>query len=456
MPAATPSSVSAARMTAAVAAVTLSSAREATIAGSLKEPLRPEATSSEDGPRRQRSRLFEPLKSAPSPAPELVEVTTADEAASLSPRSVRPRSPGLLAGQSLNLDEVRSFFQPLFGRQQGRPATGPNEGEVQDRGSTFVTNPRHLLVLVHGLTGMPNDLGCLQKVIEEEADVEEREILIHATDVNIGKTHDGVEAGGCRVAEDVAQVAAQYPSLERISMIGFSLGGIYTRYAVAKLFDRGTGKIAGLSPAVLMTVASPHLGVRSFGFYRFAPKELHFIAQFVAGRTGMDMMLVDGENGQEPLLLRMSKDTSELPFLEALRVFEQRVLYANCQHDLMVPYGTAALDTTMRKVVDNAFAPPKGAVVIDEKHDEQGCRVWYEISESPALETEANQSEEEQMAESLRSVSWRTVGVDFQVPIPLIAHNRIIAMMRNPIEEWVNSPGRRAVNHMIGALLGEN
>eukprot|EP00184_Porphyridium_aerugineum_P008177 CAMPEP_0184692702 /NCGR_PEP_ID=MMETSP0313-20130426/1065_1 /TAXON_ID=2792 /ORGANISM="Porphyridium aerugineum, Strain SAG 1380-2" /LENGTH=521 /DNA_ID=CAMNT_0027150551 /DNA_START=550 /DNA_END=2115 /DNA_ORIENTATION=+ len=437
----------------------------------------------------------------------------------------------------------------------------------------------HLLVLVHGLVGTPQDFGYFQKCIQEERLYSNPKVLVHATRVNTGKTYDGVGAGGVRVAEDIKQILKrpENSDIGKLSIVGFSLGGLYARYAVALLYDPATKTVAGLEPNVMMTVASPHLGVRSFGWFRFLPPFLQSIAQFLFGLTGMQMMLLDkGFSGKRPLLFEMSRD-SHLPFKSALAAFKKRLLYANVQNDFMVPYGTATLQPHLQHLtLQKEYLPPQNATILEDKHLD-GCRIWYEqdshthaipalefhsrlaptlsptsslfdsengisgvtiaesdrthnvvsvvegipesvkklgecvtddddlhrrplpvdrllsvlLERSPDFNTEKILTEqqaidaaarngngnsvttsktnlsrvdsinypitpmslEEKMAGSLRELSWKTVCVDFPLLVP-IAHNRIVAMGRHPLEEWMNAPGRRAVQHMVDEILG--
>lgn len=83
-------------------------------------------------------------------------------------------------------------------------------------------------------------------------------------------------------------VVGRHSSLEKISFVGHSLGGVVARYAIAVLYqqdltrktgdgngecggeeltkssveEKSRGKIAGLEPMNFITVATPHLGAR--------------------------------------------------------------------------------------------------------------------------------------------------------------------------------------------------
>ncbi len=63
----------------------------------------------------------------------------------------------------------------------------------------------------------------------------------------------------------MAGIVAQHPSLERITVIGHSMGGLLLRYAVAALYDPSSKTICGLEPAHFISIATPHLGCDSKG-----------------------------------------------------------------------------------------------------------------------------------------------------------------------------------------------
>ncbi|CAM9612087.1 unnamed protein product [Sphacelaria rigidula] len=162
--------------------------------------------------------------------------------------------------------------------------------------------PTHLVVLVHGLAGTPEDLAYLKATVEKRSGPG---MLVHLARCNLDKTKDGVAEGGTRLAKEVLGLVESTPSLSRISLVGNSLGGLYVRYAAKLLYredgvggdaapsqnvtGRG-GTVAGLTPTVFMTIATPHLGLRHF-FY--VPLPLQGLARGVIGRTGSDLFLTD-------------------------------------------------------------------------------------------------------------------------------------------------------------------
>jgi hypothetical protein len=60
-------------------------------------------------------------------------------------------------------------------------------------------------------------------------------------------------------------------------------------------------------------------------------------AHLAAGRTGKHLFLVDNDDGNAPLLIRMATDSDDLKFISALNAFKRRVAYANVNFDCILP-----------------------------------------------------------------------------------------------------------------------
>lgn len=291
-------------------------------------------------------------------------------------------------------------------------------------------------MLAHGLQGTVEDFTYMLDELHGTEPGARGELLVHASSVNTDKTHDGIVAGGERLANDIREVVAKYPGLKRISLVGFSLGGLYVRYAIALLYDVESGRIAGLAPNKLVAVASPHLGVRGFGVYRFFPPPVLACAHLLFGHTGLELVLHD-TNSVEHLLVSMSTDENPLglPFISALKAFRQRLLYANVRNDFMVNYGTAALDHTVQAVgagdVADIAVPPDGLTFedIDVDYDEKGCKICFSfqypsrsdqtITPTDPVAERAAGDEEELMCQRLKAVGWTVVAIDFPLAVPI-------------------------------------
>lgn len=322
-----------------------------------------------------------------------------------------------------------------------------------------LNNPTELLVLAHGLQGTVEDFTYLLEQLRATPAATGGKLLVHPSRVNTDKTHDGIVLGGLRLSEDIRAVVAKYKSLQYISLMGFSLGGLYVRYAAGHLYNPDSGRIAGLQARKIITVASPNLGVRSFGVYRFLPAPVLPVANMFLCETVTQLLLGD----EDQLLLAMTTDRNKhgMRFLSALNAFSERWLYANVRNDFMVNYGTAALDHTVQmmdadaeQVVREREGTSETVTVeerVDEGYDEKGCRICFQIryeggeGESGSC---GGMNEEEVMSKRLKKMGWTVVGVDFPLAMP-IAHNRIVAMSRNAIHTWINAGGRRVVHHLV-------
>lgn len=84
--------------------------------------------------------------------------------------------------------------------------------------------PKHAIILVHGLQGKAEDMDYLKKILIEAAEDRKEPVVTYNTNVNYNRTKDGVAAGAERIAADIRQFVATHPALETISLVGFSLG----------------------------------------------------------------------------------------------------------------------------------------------------------------------------------------------------------------------------------------
>jgi hypothetical protein len=105
------------------------------------------------------------------------------------------------------------------------------------------------------------------------------------------QTQVGIDLGGNQLADEVRQIVRQIKGLKGISFLAHSLGGSFSRYAIADLYtlnDKSQGevdiskgshfqgysnassihckaKLAGLEPVNFITIATPHFGPRGSG-----------------------------------------------------------------------------------------------------------------------------------------------------------------------------------------------
>eukprot|EP00611_Tribonema_gayanum_P024545 TRINITY_DN5450_c0_g1_i1.p1 TRINITY_DN5450_c0_g1~~TRINITY_DN5450_c0_g1_i1.p1 ORF type:complete len:447 (-),score=156.28 TRINITY_DN5450_c0_g1_i1:66-1373(-) len=359
------------------------------------------------------------------------------------------------------------------------PAERVDEGGTS---ATSIAKATHLIVLQHGLAGCPGDLGYLQEAIEREGGPA---ALVLNCASNTGNTKDGVAKGGARTAREIRDAIARNPGLTHISVVGNSLGGLYSRYAVKELHtpDEPGGAIAGLQPVTFMTIATPHLGVRRYtwGITQY-PKFMFPLAKVLFGQSGKDLFLTDaeeraaaagareGEIGsgepEVPLLMKMASDKE---FLAPLRAFKRRRAYANMRGDFMVTLRTAAIEPHPIKAEYQSqraheWLWGRASGVIVEQQDSSSGSAPVAVPAAAAADdsqpvaigadsAEQVEEQEEAMARALNALGWTKVIVDFGAVLVPGHHNSICAHSANPWTRLVNKAGRNIMDHAAAYLL---
>jgi predicted esterase len=100
----------------------------------------------------------------------------------------------------------------------------------------------HLCVLVHGLWGNPKHLSNVAKALRARYSPDELYLLLARR--NSGSfTYDGIERGGERVCAEIEEemrlIEQRGGKIQKLSIVGYSLGGLVSRYAVGLLNARG-------------------------------------------------------------------------------------------------------------------------------------------------------------------------------------------------------------------------
>ncbi|GMI82738.1 hypothetical protein like AT1G10040 [Hibiscus trionum] len=354
-------------------------------------------------------------------------------------------------------------------------------------------HPSHLVVMVNGLIGSAQNWRFAAKQFLNKYP---EDVIVHCSKRNSSMlTFDGVDVMGDRLAEEVKSVISRHPSVQKISFVGHSLGGLVARYAIARLFEQDLtqensqthgdsrtdqlgdswpegklkGKIAGLDPMNFITFASPHLGSR---WHRQVPlfHGSHVLEKVAArtswflGRTGKHLFLTDGKS---PLLLRMVSDCKDLKFMSALLSFRRRAVYANASFDHILLSSIYTCTFTVDIVNLTPFLDIVGWSTSslrrrDElpkiKHLPRGDKyphvVNVETGQSPILdkvpyEAKINGTEkmnmEEEMIRGLTKMRWERADVYFKG-----SRQRLLAHLAIQVSNyWINSDGADVVQHMI-------
>ncbi|KAF2397765.1 putative lipase/serine esterase [Trichodelitschia bisporula] len=234
-----------------------------------------------------------------------------------------------------------------------------------------VSKPEHLCVLVHGLWGNPGHMWYLEKSLCEEYPEDRLHIL--SAKGNAGNhTYDGIETGGERVAHEIEQelekLAKKGTPIKKLSVIGYSLGGLVARYAVGLLYHNKWFD-ERLEPN-FTTFATPHLGVRTplLGF----PSTLwNVLGARTLSISGRQLFGIDKFRDTGRPLLSVLADPEGI-FIRALTTFKNRSLYANVINDRSAVFYTTAISRTDPYVnIDNLdvnYVPGYEPVVIDGKN----------------------------------------------------------------------------------------
>ncbi|KAI9890436.1 MAG: hypothetical protein M1814_003920 [Vezdaea aestivalis] len=188
-------------------------------------------------------------------------------------------------------------------------------------------------------------MSYLAKALRDRYDESKLHILIPKA--NSGNfTYDGVDLGGERVTREIEnhleELARQGEVIKKISIIGYSLGGLVSRYVVGLLYSKGW--FDKIKPVNFTTFATPHLGIRT------PRRGLHnHIWNVVGARlmstSGRQMFTVDSFRDTGRPLLSVLADPDSI-FVRGLRLFQRRSLYANVVNDRSVVYYTAGISRT--------------------------------------------------------------------------------------------------------------
>lgn len=107
------------------------------------------------------------------------------------------------------------------------------------------------------LWGNPNHLEVMARCLRAKHPEESLHILV--AERNSGNfTYDGIELGGERVCreieEEIENLARVGQEIKRLSMVGYSLGGLVARYAIGLLDSKGF--FDRITPVVCLTPRS--------------------------------------------------------------------------------------------------------------------------------------------------------------------------------------------------------
>lgn len=239
--------------------------------------------------------------------------------------------------------------------------------------------------LVHGYRGMPSDLAYIEMSMKEAVEnipqSSQKSLHVHSAVCNEGRTSDGIEKGGDRLTHEILKTIFDQLDLAgrncavgnddkyivTLSFIGNSLGGLYSRFAISRLYQLMTMEVNGnelldkemvdrynsilysdsdrkrnnqkknqrvqIRFNIFCSTASPHLGCAG-NTYIPIPRSLEVCIGYALRQTGKDLFHIND------LIERMC---TEEKYLRPLSMFRKRMLYANAfQTDFPVGTKSAA------------------------------------------------------------------------------------------------------------------
>ncbi|KAF5988567.1 hypothetical protein FBULB1_1443 [Fusarium bulbicola] len=235
-------------------------------------------------------------------------------------------------------------------------------------GSVKATN---LCVLVHGLWGNPTHMRNVAKVLRDR--YSEERLYILPAEKNCGNfTYDGIEIGGERVCAEIEaklrSIREQGGKISKLSIVGYSLGGLVSRYAVGLLYAKGI--LDDLECMNFITFATPHLGVRT-PLRGWLNNLWNVLGARTLSMSGRQLFMIDRFRDTKRPLLAMLADPESI-FMSGLKKFKRRTLYANITNDQSVLYYTSAITkhdpyANLEKVNLNYLKGCEG-VILDPDH----------------------------------------------------------------------------------------
>ncbi|KAL8388107.1 hypothetical protein RB595_009457 [Gaeumannomyces hyphopodioides] len=203
----------------------------------------------------------------------------------------------------------------------------------------------HLCVLVHGLWGNPAHLAQVAKALRDQYPADK--LWIKVANRNSGSfTYDGIELGGERlcleIEEELQLVESQGGKIKKLSLVGYSLGGLVARYAIGLLHAKDI--LDQVECMNFTAFASPFLGVRTplKGWANHVWNALGARTLSISGRQlfGIDKF----RNTGRPLLSVLTDPDSI--FMSGLRRFKRHTLYSNIVNDRAAVYYTTGITKT--------------------------------------------------------------------------------------------------------------
>ncbi|KAK6454949.1 putative serine esterase [Scheffersomyces xylosifermentans] len=197
----------------------------------------------------------------------------------------------------------------------------------------------HLFVLVHGLWGSPNHMHTIERFLKDliPSVSNEKIAILKPSSFRFWKTYDGLELNSQKI---IAEIFYEIETLKqknnynvtKISIIGYSLGGLLSRYVIGILEE--IGFFDKVEPIFFTTFATPHVGVQFFAKNIF-DNTANRLGPYLFGPSGLQLFVKDTEKA-----LRVMADPSKR-YYQGLKRFQKHILLANVRNDRTVAFFTS-------------------------------------------------------------------------------------------------------------------
>lgn len=144
------------------------------------------------------------------------------------------------------------------------------------------------------------------------------------------------------IEEALENLESEGHTIKKISIIGYSLGGLVARYAIGVL--QANGWLDKLEPVNFTTFASPHVGARA-PLKGFTSSIWNNVGPSVVSMSGQQMFMVDNFRDTGRPLFSIMADPESV-FIKGLKRFPNRSMYANVVNDRITSFFSTAVSKT--------------------------------------------------------------------------------------------------------------
>lgn len=144
------------------------------------------------------------------------------------------------------------------------------------------------------------------------------------------------------IEDTLEQLSAKGHTITKLSVVGYSLGGLVARYAIGLLEANGT--LDKLEPMNFTTFVSPHVGVRS-PIKGWPSHMWNVLGARTVSISGRQLFMIDDFRGTGKPLLSLLADPNSI-FIRGLAKFKNRSVYANIVNDRSTVFYTTAISKT--------------------------------------------------------------------------------------------------------------